>query len=169
MSWTDGDEIWLLGEPAWDPGALAAAELAWRRGRFGGQPSLDLLAAANLVSLLSRLSGDGTATGAHDISVGGLGVALARMAIASGVGATIRLPEEAESWPTASLFGERGGRVLVAAPRGSAAAMAAAAGAARVPAQRLGSAEGLGLNLAIDQARISLGLDQLQTAWRTAF
>nr|MBA3688860.1 phosphoribosylformylglycinamidine synthase subunit PurL [Chloroflexota bacterium] len=114
MRWSQGNEIWLLGVPAWDPGSLAASELAWRRGQFGGKPSLDLSAAARLVSLLSDLGVGGEVTGAHDTSVGGLAVAIARLVIASGVGATIALPREAAAWPTASLFGERGGRVLVA-------------------------------------------------------
>ncbi|MBA3688549.1 MAG: hypothetical protein H0W81_06955 [Chloroflexi bacterium] len=47
--------------------------------------------------------------------------------------------------------------------------MAAAAEAASVPALRLGNAGGPGLNLAIGQAQLSLGLDQLRAAWSTAF
>ena len=114
MAWHAGDEIWLLGAPAWAAGALAASELAWRRGRFGGEPSLDVEAAARLVTLLGRLAADGLVAGAHDVSVGGIAVALARMAIASSTGATVALPAAASALPTAGLFGERGGRVLVA-------------------------------------------------------
>jgi len=169
MRWTAGDEIWLLGLPAWDAGSLAASELAWRRGRFGGQPSLDLPTAARLVSLLRHLAVGGMVTGAHDSSVGGLGVAIARMAIASGIGATIALPAEAASCPTASLFGERGGRVLVALPAESAGAVVAMAEAAGMPAQRLGTAHGLSLSLAIGDVRISLGVDRLRAAWSTGF
>ncbi|MEO8638861.1 MAG: AIR synthase-related protein, partial [Chloroflexota bacterium] len=169
MRWNEGDEIWLLGAPAWDPWSLAASELAWRRGRFGGQPSLDLSAAAHLVSLLGALGSRRMVTGAHDTSVGGLGVAIARLAIASGVGATIALPPAAVAWPTASLFGERGGRVLVALAPGSAGAVAAAAEAASVQAQPLGHAEGLSVNLAIGAVRLSLGIDLLRAAWSTPF
>jgi phosphoribosylformylglycinamidine synthase II len=169
MRWTEGDEIWLLGTAAWDAGSLAASELAWRRGRFGGHPSLDLPAAASLVSLLGHLGVRGMVTGAHDTSVGGLGVAIARMAIASGVGATIALPSEAGSLPTASLFGERGGRVLVAVAPDSAGGVAAAAGAASVQAQRLGRAEGISVNLAIGEGSVSRALDQLRAAWSTGF
>ncbi len=99
MRWGPGDAIWLLGAPAWDAAALAASELAWRRGRFGGEPSLDLPAAAALVHLLGRLAADGLLAGAHDASVGGLGIALARLAIASSLGATISLPLEASRLP----------------------------------------------------------------------
>jgi phosphoribosylformylglycinamidine synthase II len=169
MRWNEGDEIWLLGAPAWDPGSLAASELAWRRGRFGGQPSLDLSAAAGLVSLLGDPGFGGMLSGAHDTSVGGLAVAVARLAIASGVGATITLPREAAEWPTASLFGERGGRVLVALAPGSAGGVAGAAKAASVPALAVGRAEGPVVSIAIGQGRLSVELDQLRAAWSTAF
>jgi len=169
MRWNTGDEIWLLGAPAWEAGALATSELAWRRGRLGGQPSLDLPAAERLVSLLGRLGAGGMLTGAHDTSVGGMAVALARLAIASGVGAVIALPPVAESLPTAALFGERGGRVLVALAPRSAGAVAAEAEAAGVAAQRLGNADGVSLDLAIGEVRISIAVDQLWAAWSTPF
>jgi phosphoribosylformylglycinamidine synthase subunit PurL len=169
MRWVDADEIWLLGEAAWDAGALAASELAWRRGRFGGEPTLDLLAAVRLVSLLLELGDGRLLTGAHDLSVGGLGVALARLAIASGVGATIALPAEAAALPSASLFGERGGRALVAVAPPNAAALAAAARGRGVPAVRLGVASGDQLGLTVGSARLTIGLPQLEEAWNTPF
>ena len=42
MAWRNGDEIWLIGDPADDSAALAASELAWHRGLRGGRPSLDV-------------------------------------------------------------------------------------------------------------------------------
>ena len=169
MQWDDGHEIWLLGEPAWDAAALAASELAWRRGRFGGEPTLDLPAAVRLVSLLGDLGRTGIVSGAHDTSVGGLGVALARLAIASGMGAEIALPGEADEWPTASLFGERGGRVLVSVAPASVAALSGAAEAAAVKAIRLGAAGGGSLDVSIGADRLSVGIDRLLAAWSTAF
>ena len=169
MRWTEADEIWLLGASAWDVGALAASELAWRRGRFGGEPSLDLPAAVRLVSLLGELGTRGLLAGAHDVSVGGLAVALARMAIASGVGASIALPPEAATVPGASLFGEPGGRALVAVTPAAAGEVRAAADAVGVAALRLGVASGDRLDLAIGGARLTTGLDQLREAWTTPF
>ena len=169
MRWQAGNEIWLLGAPAWDAGALAASELAWRRGQFGGQPSLDLPAAGQLVALVQRLTATGLLAGAHDVSVGGLAIGLARLAIASSLGATIALPPEATALPSASLFGERGGRVLVAISPESAPFVVAAAEAAGVAACRLGSSGGRDLQLVADDLRLVLSLDQLRTAWATAF
>jgi phosphoribosylformylglycinamidine synthase subunit PurL len=169
MRWNAGDEVWLLGEPAWEAGSLAASELAWRRGRFGGAPALDLAGAVRLISLLRGLAESGALSGAHDASVGGLAIALARLAIASEVGAEIRLPGEAASVPTAALFGERGGRVLVAVSAASARTVEAAAGAVGVQARRLGVAQGDALSIALGEHRLVLGLDQMEAAWTTPF
>src|SRR5688500_1499349 len=101
MSWAEGDELWLVGDAADAPDALAGSELAWRRGLRGGTPSLDLDGAARTVRLLPRLAREQAVTSAHDVSVGGLGVALARMAIAASIGARVTLDSE---WPGAALF-----------------------------------------------------------------
>jgi phosphoribosylformylglycinamidine synthase subunit PurL len=169
MRWNSGDEIWLLGAPAWDAEALAASELAWRRGRFGGRPSLDLPAASRLVRLLGRLSEASSLAGAHDTSVGGLAVALARMAISSSLGAAITLPAEADRFPTAALFGERSGRVVVAVARESRSAFESAADAAGVTAHRLGAAGGDRLELEVGGVRLAFSLEQLQSAWSRPF
>jgi phosphoribosylformylglycinamidine synthase len=169
MRWRAGDEVWLLGAPAWDAGALSASELAWRRGRFGGEPALDLDTGVRLVALLGELADGGLVGGAHDLSVGGLGVALARLAIASGVGAGIQLPPDAMQHPTASLFGERGGRAIVAIAPERSAAMRRAAGSRQVAALRLGAVGGDGLEVGIGDARLSVTIDQLQAAWSTPF
>jgi phosphoribosylformylglycinamidine synthase subunit PurL len=169
MRWNEGDEIWLLGAPAWEAGALAASELAWRRGRFGGQPSFDLPAAVRLVSLLNELGDRALLAGAHDVSVGGLGVALARLAIASGIGATIVLPSVATRLPSASLFGEQGGRALVSVTSSSAAEVGAAAGTLGVAAVPLGVASGDLLDLSVGSTRLTIGLNELGLAWTTPF
>ncbi|CAN5822930.1 phosphoribosylformylglycinamidine synthase subunit PurL [soil metagenome] len=166
MSWRAGDEIWLLGPPADDPDALVASELAWRRGRRGGRASLDLAAAARVVGLLPGLVRAGTVSAAHDVSVGGLGVALARMAIASGVGATVTL---SSPHPGATLFGERAGRVLVTTSTTEATSLRAACDEAGVPGRRLGVAGGEELSVAVGEARLTVPVAILAAAWRTPF
>ncbi len=169
MRWSAGDAIWLLGEPAWDAAALSASELAWRRRRFGGEPQLDVGAAARLVRLLGRLAAERLAAGAHDASVGGLGVALARLAIASSLGAVVTLPPGAAPFPSASLFGERAGRVLVAVRPAVEAALSAAAAEAGVAAFRLGSAGSDRLEIVVGEAHLGASLDQLRAAWSSPF
>ncbi|MDQ2934267.1 MAG: phosphoribosylformylglycinamidine synthase subunit PurL [Chloroflexota bacterium] len=145
MRWRDGDEIWLLGSPAFDTDALAGSELAWRRGLRGGRPSLDLAAAGRLVGLLPDLAARGLLSGAHDVSVGGLAVALARLTISSGIGASVELAPQVPAG--AALFGERTGRVIAAVAPSRVPAVQAAAGAAQVEMLRLGTARGEELRL----------------------
>jgi phosphoribosylformylglycinamidine (FGAM) synthase-like enzyme len=169
MAWRDGNQIWLLGEPAADPSALAASELAWRRGRFGGAPQLDIRAAARVVSLLVKLSGQRLLAAAHDVSIGGLGVAFARMAIASGCGASIRLPAGGEHVTTAALFGERAGRVLVAVDESQAASLAAGCHDADVACVQVGVAGGDELVITLASGPIRLPLTGLVSSWETPF
>jgi phosphoribosylformylglycinamidine synthase len=168
MAWPDGDEIWLLGDPAFDADALAASELAWRRGRFGGTPRLDLAAAVRLLQLLPLLAERRLVTGAHDASVGGLGVALARLAIASGCGAQGELPPSAAERATAALFGERVGRVLVSVAPGRGSTLAEAAAATGVPALRLGTAGGDELRIRLGAGAVTAAVDRLAATWETA-
>jgi len=164
MEWADGDEIWLLGADAGDAALLAASELAWRRGVRGGSASLDPEAVARVVRLLPHLAG--VVRGAHDLSVGGLGVALARMALASGRGAVVELP----AGPTlAVLHGERVGRVLVALVPERSAALSAALDAHRVHGARIGRVTGAELVIRGGSSSVACGLGDLEAAWRTSF
>jgi phosphoribosylformylglycinamidine synthase II len=165
-TWTDADEIWLIGDRADDADALAASELAWRRGWRGGRGRLDLDGAATVVELLPRLAADGAVRAAHDVSVGGLGVALALLAIRSGIGARVTLDA---AWPTAALFGERTGRVILAAPAASVSAVREALSDAGVPGTRIGVAGGDELELRVGGSSVSVGVIQLAGAWRTPF
>jgi phosphoribosylformylglycinamidine synthase len=169
MRWRAGDEIWLLGDPALDAGALAASALAWRHGRHGGSPRLDVSAVAAVVRLLADLAASRVVAGAHDLSVGGLGVALARMAIASDCGATVSLPQGAEPLPSAALFGERTGRVLVAVAEEDAPQLTEMARAAQVPAERLGAAHGGELEIATPGGSLRWSVGALVSAWQTPF
>jgi phosphoribosylformylglycinamidine synthase len=165
LGWADGDVLLLLGEAGDDPASLAGSELAWRQGRRGGAPTLDVAAVARLVDLVPRLAGRNLISGAHDASVGGLGVALARMAIAGGVGAEVDL---GATHPTALLFGERVGRLVVAVTGSDVASVERAASAAGVACRRIGTAGGSHLSVDVGAASVRVTLDELAMAWRAA-
>ena len=167
MRWTDGDEVWLLGAPGFEASALAGSQRATLRGVDGGRPRLDLAAAARLVDLLPRLAAARLLHGAHDVSLGGLWVALARMAIASGCGASAVLP--ATTLPGAALFGEQAGRVIVAVAAAAVEALRTEAAAARVEAMHLGRAGGQRLELLIGGAQLDVALDRLAEAHEAPF
>ena len=163
MHWADGDEIWLLGDPAGDAAALAGSEFAWRRDRRGGVPSLDPAPVARLVALLGDLPAEVGA--AHDLSVGGLGVALARLAIASGVGAVVAV---ADDRPTARWHGERAGRVLISAPASAIAAIETALARHAVAGSRIGRIGGGELRVS-GASDVTWTLDELHEAWQIPF
>jgi hypothetical protein len=93
------------------------------------------------------------------------------MAIASGVGASVALPPDAQRWPCAALLGERGGRALVAVPAGRADALRSAAAAAEVSVVELGTAGGDQLRIAWRGAAgaMAVSLEALRAAWETPF
>ncbi|MCA1569242.1 MAG: phosphoribosylformylglycinamidine synthase subunit PurL [Chloroflexi bacterium] len=168
MSWATDEEIWLLGDPAMDADALAGSELAWSRGLRCGVPTLDLATSAGLISLLPRLARDGIVRTAHDCSVGGIGVALARMVMTSGIGLRAEIPLR-NALGTAAAFGERGGRVIVGVGPDGATHLQRAADEAAVPATRLGTVGGRKLDVRFGGVRLLVPTRRLTEAWRAPF
>ena len=117
------------------------------------------------VALLPRLAEQGLIAAAHDVSIGGLAVAAARMAIAGGCGADVTLCSDGEAYPTAAWFGERGGRVLVAVRPEHVVRLAASAESGAVRCERLGSIGGPSLRL----DGLDIGLGELRAAYETPF
>ena len=104
-SWQEGDAIYLAGEPSL---AFDGSEYQALFGELGGRPApLDLTAEAGLIRFLYETAPRCSLV--HDVSEGGLAVALAEAAIASGIGAELDLPDDA-----LALFGEGGGQAIIA-------------------------------------------------------
>jgi len=88
----------------------------------GTPPAIDLAAEKRLADALVALAAEGLLHSAHDLSDGGLGVALAESGFASffaaeALGADVALESaEPAEWV---LFGERGARAIVTAARGA--------------------------------------------------
>jgi phosphoribosylformylglycinamidine synthase len=122
----------------------------------GPPPPVDLTAERTNGDLVRALIGDGAVTACHDLSDGGLLVAVAEMALAGGIGAAVEIPEGAD--PTAWLFGEDQGRYLVTAP--NAADILARAAAAGAPAAVIGRTEA-GATLTVPNG-LSISLDTLR-------
>jgi len=133
-----GDRVVLLEAPGTSPtlgGSSWAVRLrAHRNGRLA---RLDLAAHGRLVELVVALVGAGRPHGVHDVSEGGLAVALAEMAIGGGVGAQV-----AGIADHVSLFGEAPSRVLLSLDAADLADLASAAEAAGLSWEDLGQAGG---------------------------
>ena len=169
MRWRAGDEIWLLGERGWIRARWRPPSWPGGGAGTGGRRGWRSTPLRRSVRLLVALAGEGVLAGAHDLSVGGLGVALARMAIASDCGAAVNVPSGASQWPTAALFGERTGRVLVAVAPDHGQRIADAAARAGVPAERLGTAQGRELAIQLPGSSLQLSVEALASAWETPF
>jgi phosphoribosylformylglycinamidine synthase len=108
----DGDDIWLIGTPPSHLGQSLWLREIHGRGE-GAPPPVDLATERRHAEFVRRAIADGQLTAVHDISDGGLLIALAEMALAGGRGA--RLDRTfLQSAPLAGLlFGEDQGRYLV--------------------------------------------------------
>lgn len=106
---------------------------------------------------------NGKVTACHDLSDGGLAVALAEMAMASGIGAAI---ETLPAGPAhAALFGEDQARYIVTVPAAQAEALLAEAKAAGVPAQAIGRTGGAALALPGEAALAVADLRKTHEDW----
>ncbi|CAN5539966.1 phosphoribosylformylglycinamidine synthase subunit PurL [soil metagenome] len=135
----DGQQLVLLGDDLTGPApTLAGSAAAWAAGHKGGTlPAFDGPAHTLVVELVRALAIEGAVAGLHDCSSGGLGVALAELSAASGVGLDV------EGVPSAShLLAEAPSRVVAVVEAGGADALLARAAEAGVAATVLGAAGG---------------------------
>ncbi len=136
-----GQTLVLLG--ATRPELGGSEVLAVVHDRVAGRPpALDLAAEVALARLLADTDLGGAA---HDLSEGGLAVALAEMALGAGAGIRFELPAGAE--PLWGLFGESTGRAVVACDPDDVDRLLSAAAGARLPAHVLGTLDGDHLEL----------------------
>jgi len=145
-----GLELVLVGRTqGWLGQSLWLREIVGRED--GPPPPVDLAEERRAGDFVRAQVGAGHVAACHDVSDGGLLVAVAEMALAGGVGVHLApLPAGPQH---ALWFGEDQGRYLVAVA--DAAAFMLAADVAALPVQRVGAAMGDGLTLA-DGAAISL-------------
>jgi phosphoribosylformylglycinamidine synthase len=129
--------IVLLGRTEPEFGGSAWAHVC--HGHLGGRPPApDLEAERRLAALLAAAAADGLLAAAHDLSDGGLAVALAESCLRGGTGCTVRLPGD----PFTALFSESAGRAVVAVRPGAEPAFGELAEAHGVPAAAIGSTGG---------------------------
>ncbi|MGZ4208584.1 MAG: phosphoribosylformylglycinamidine synthase subunit PurL, partial [Actinomycetota bacterium] len=159
VAWPDGAAIVLLGETRAE---LGGSEWAWvAHEHLGGEPPrLDLDAEKRLTDLLCDLVEESLVASAHDCSDGGLGVALAECAIASGVGATVDVTTDLA--PHVWLFSESGARAIVTAAGPE--AVVEAARRAGVPAAVIGRTGGARLSIGI----VDLSVSEMARAYEGA-
>jgi phosphoribosylformylglycinamidine (FGAM) synthase-like enzyme len=152
----DGGRLLLLGVTQPE---LSGSLWAWNRGhREGSLPSLDLAMHTLVGGVVRRLVAGGLVQGAHDVSTGGLGVALAEMAVRSGVGF-----QAARIHDHAALFAESPSRVVLCVDPDRVAAVLNVCDEAGVPVERIGAAGGDRLRI---KDLLDVGLTDATDVWR---
>ncbi|HLX46855.1 MAG TPA: phosphoribosylformylglycinamidine synthase subunit PurL [Streptosporangiaceae bacterium] len=133
----DGAGVVLLGRTSLELGGSAWAHVT--HGHLGGRPPrADLEAERALAAVLVAAASDGLLAAAHDLSEGGLAIALAESCLRGGLGCRVTLPGDPFTW----LFSESAARAVVAVRPGSDETFATLAAEHGVPAHVLGAVGG---------------------------
>jgi phosphoribosylformylglycinamidine synthase len=164
MRWGSGQELYLLGKGV--PSLGGSEYLSLRFDEVIGQPpTLDLEAEGRTQGATRALIEHGVAVTAHDVSLGGIAVALAKMAVLSGCGATVdsaailaRSNRVDEAW-----FGETASEIIVAIDSSSCNRLEMTMKEHDVPYTPIGTTGGARLALgpvALDLSALRAALDQ---------
>ena len=155
----DGTSLVLLGETRPELGGSA---WAWQlHDHHGGvPPTLDLERHRALLELVRALVVERRLAAVHDVSDGGLGVALAEMAVRSGVG--FKVTGVADHL---SLFSESPSRVVTCVEGAEVAAVTSRAVAAGISVTEIGRAHGDRL---VIEGLVDISLADATSAWRDA-
>lgn len=137
---TPGQAVYLLGETRAELDGSAWADVV--HGHLGGTPPrVDLAAERRLAQVLVAAARDDLVDAAHDLSEGGLAIALVESSLRYGTGVQVDLDALCARdgvTPFEALFAESQGRVLVAVPRSEEVRLLDLCTARGVPALRLG-------------------------------
>jgi phosphoribosylformylglycinamidine synthase len=171
----EGDAVLLLGETKPEFGGSAYWEACL--DFHGGQPPrVDLDREKTLIELLVTAAERGLVRSSHDCSDGGLGVALAEVAMGgayaeTGFGLEIDLtPHSAPRSPHEVLFSESHSRAVLTCAPDRAPAVIALAQELGVPVARVGTvrARGGALRLKLREASVDVPVDRLREVYFTA-
>jgi phosphoribosylformylglycinamidine synthase II len=162
-----GDILMLLGAEAGHLGQSLYMQIMLDRGE-GAPPPVDLDAEKRTGGLVRGLIRSGDVSAVHDVSDGGLLVAIAEMALAGGHGVALEavpdpLPAHAH-W-----FGEDQARYVVAASPDKADAIHKAAAVAKVPVRLLGKVGGDAIMLQGEAPLPLASLKAAHEAWLPRF
>ncbi len=161
----EGDVVMLLGRTREELGGCEYLTLEHGLVR-GTPPWIDLSVEIQVQQVCLQAIREGLIRSAHDVSEGGLAVALAEKCI-SGPGEPLgaEIEMEAAMRPDAWLFGESQSRIVVSVRRKHAGRVRELARAADVPCTVLGEVRGRRLRIG---ALIDVNAADLQRAWRDA-
>jgi phosphoribosylformylglycinamidine synthase len=163
---TEGDVIVLLGETREELGGSEYLKIIHKADK-GKPPHLELDLEARIQEACLNAIHDGIIKSAHDLSEGGLAVAIAECCISSPksvIGAEITLPAHAMR-TDALLFGESQSRIVVSLTEEDVPKFMSIADKYGTPAIVIGKVGGKRLKV---NGFIDMPVDELKTAWKGA-
>ena len=153
----DGAQVVLLGATREEFGGSAWAHVVHQH--LGGRPPApDLHAERTLATLIVTAASDGLLASAHDLSTGGLAIALAESCLRGARGAQVSLPADSFT----NLFSESAARAVVSVTPGREDEFAALCAAHGVPATILGETGGDSLAV---EGSFEVPLTELRRVW----
>jgi phosphoribosylformylglycinamidine synthase subunit PurL len=162
----EGDEILLVGKTQGCLGQSLYARYICGCTQ-GAPPPVGLLEERGNGDFVRTLIAQGRVTAAHDISDGGLAVAVAEMALAGGIGAAIAVPADLSAH--AFLFGEDQARYILTATPTEAPAILGAAKVAGVDCEIIGRTGSGALTLGGAPAILLSDLERRFEGWLPEF
>ncbi|KZE47940.1 phosphoribosylformylglycinamidine synthase [Brevibacillus parabrevis] len=162
----EGDVIILLGDTFAELGGSEYQKLV--TGAISGRPpQLDLAKEAAVQKLVLTAIRQGLVNSAHDLSEGGLGVALAESCFGKNIGAQVELTSDLRT--DVLLFSESQSRILLSASKEQAEAIVALAGEHGVPAAKIGTIGGERLVVTVNGTEaINASTQEVKAAWKDA-
>jgi phosphoribosylformylglycinamidine (FGAM) synthase-like enzyme len=162
----EGDIIILLGE--------TKAELGGSEFQYvvhgvteGRPPELDLAVEKRLLETVLKAIQEGLVASAHDLSEGGLAVALAESCISGSIGAKVSL--ESELRKDFALFSETQSRILLSASPEKADALQHWVASQGVPYHVIGTVTGAELSIQVNSEQgIQSPVQELEQVWKDA-
>ncbi|WP_426419191.1 phosphoribosylformylglycinamidine synthase subunit PurL [Bradyrhizobium genosp. A] len=155
----EGEAILLIGDThGWLGQSVYLRDICGREE--GAPPPIDLAAEKRNGDCVRGMIHAGTATAVHDLSDGGLLIALAEMAMAGGIGAKL-LAAPTALVPQAYWFGEDQARYLVTVPETEAGRVLAKMRGCEVPCVRIGTTGGDAIAIA---GETPASIDALRTS-----
>ncbi|HET7523468.1 MAG TPA: phosphoribosylformylglycinamidine synthase subunit PurL [Acidimicrobiales bacterium] len=155
-----GSTVVLIGAVVAEVSIAGSMWAVQRHGHRGGRlPGIDFALHGRLLALVAGVAGaQGLADGIHDVSAGGLAVALAEMAVRSGVGFRV-----SGFTDHVALFGEGPSRAVLSVPNAALERVLDLARSGDVPARVIGEAGG---DRIVFDGLLDVGVQETAAAWR---
>jgi len=162
----EGDVIILLGDTKAELGG-SEFQYVMHGVTEGRPPQIDLDAEKKLLNAVLGAIQKGLVASAHDLSDGGLAVALAESCISGRLGAKVNFATELRN--DIALFSESQSRILLSASPEQAEELKQWIAGQGVPYQELGQVEGTELQIQVNaKPAIQAPVAQLEKAWKDA-